>query len=92
MSGAIVERGPSARIVSRLISRAKAVHKARLLQLPIDKAHYPLGWSPVWRFSAAVAETMRWCRRSAAQRKMTATQVYRFTAVSRTASVTWTQS
>lgn len=36
------------------------VHEAKLLQLSTDKAAAVLGWHPVWSFSDAVRETIRW--------------------------------
>jgi CDP-glucose 4,6-dehydratase len=43
-------------------SDPSAVHEAGLLQLCTDKAHAFLGWSPVWTFGEAVAETVTWYR------------------------------
>ena len=39
-----------------------APHEAGRLALTIDKARTDLGWTPVWGFEAAVAQTMQWYR------------------------------
>ena len=41
-------------------SDPQAPHEATLLHLSIDKAHALLGWRPVWSFTDAVRETLRW--------------------------------
>ncbi|MEQ1859002.1 MAG: CDP-glucose 4,6-dehydratase [Chthoniobacteraceae bacterium] len=41
---------------------ANAVHEAVTLNLAIDKAADLLGWTPVWGFERAIAETVRWYR------------------------------
>lgn len=69
-----------------------AVHEASLLQLSIDKAHSLLDWSPVWKFSTAVAETVAWYRQASAWRETTTAQIDRFAAAARTAGVVWAQS
>ena len=46
-----------------------ALHEARCLNLSIDKAFNLLGWSPVWDFSRAVAETVLWYRAAVAKNR-----------------------
>jgi CDP-glucose 4,6-dehydratase len=46
-----------------------ALHEARRLNLAIDKAFNLLGWSPVWDFSRAVAETVLWYRAAASKNR-----------------------
>jgi len=41
-------------------SNPKAVHEAGLLNLNIDKAKRVLGWSPRWKFSQTIRETVLW--------------------------------
>lgn len=43
-------------------SDPNAVHEAGLLNLSIDKASRLLDWKPVWDFSSAIFETVRWYR------------------------------
>ena len=44
-----------------------APHEAEHLNLAIDKAFHLLGWSPVWDFKKAVAETVAWYRAAGSQ-------------------------
>lgn len=37
-----------------------ALHEATLLKLDISKAHFKLGWKPVYRAEEAVEKTVRW--------------------------------
>jgi CDP-glucose 4,6-dehydratase len=46
-------------------SPARAPHEAGRLQLAIEKAREVLRWAPVWKFSEAVAATVRWYRSAA---------------------------
>lgn len=43
-------------------SDPNAVHEAGLLNLSIEKADRLLNWKPVWDFSSAIFETVRWYR------------------------------
>jgi len=44
-----------------------APHEAECLNLAVDKAFHLLGWSSVWDFEKAVAETVAWYRAAASQ-------------------------
>lgn len=43
-------------------SDASSPHEAKLLALSIEKAAAVLGWSPVWGFQEAIAQTVSWYR------------------------------
>ena len=76
-------------------SDSQELHEAGLLQLSIDKAHALLGWSPVWKFSTAVEQTVNWYRNSAnnpdaaSLRSMTSEQISLFVRVARELGVPW---
>jgi CDP-glucose 4,6-dehydratase len=75
-------------------SDPKAVHEAHLLQLATDKAHALLGWSPAWKFSDAVEQTIKWYRASAdgsaaSVRKLTSTQIAAYASAARAAGAPW---
>ena len=44
---------------------SRAAHEAGLLQLNIDKARELLNWKPIWNFSEAIAQTVKWYRTAA---------------------------
>jgi CDP-glucose 4,6-dehydratase len=79
-------------------SDPNAVHESNLLRLATDKAHALLGWSPVWRFSDAVEQTVKWYRASAtgagtkAARQLTSAQIAAFVATARAAGLPWAQT
>jgi CDP-glucose 4,6-dehydratase len=64
-----------------------AVHEAGLLQLSMDKAHALLGWSPVWKFSTAVEQTMKWYR--SPSRELTAVQITQYIADAKKLGLPW---
>lgn len=71
-----------------------APHEAGRLQLSIDRANALLGWSPAWKFSEAIAATVRWYR--AAQpgapeliRALTVEQISDYTAAARRQGIGW---
>ncbi len=75
-------------------SDPKAVHEAGLLQLTTDKAHALLGWSPAWKFSDAVEQTIKWYRTSlgadtAAVRQLTSAQIAAYVAAARAKGSPW---
>jgi CDP-glucose 4,6-dehydratase len=47
-----------------------ALHEAKYLSLAVDKAFRLLGWSPVWDFEKAVAETITWYKTAKSQNAM----------------------
>jgi CDP-glucose 4,6-dehydratase len=73
----------------------KAVHEANLLQLATDKAHALLGWAPVWSFSTAVGQTVRWYREiardgsPAVASKLTSAQIAQYVAHAREQGLPW---
>jgi CDP-glucose 4,6-dehydratase len=73
-------------------SDPKAVHEAGLLQLSIDKANALLGWSPVWRFSDTIRETVAWYRKSAMDsdaKQSTSNQITAYTAQAQGMGLSW---
>lgn len=75
-------------------SDPKAVHEANLLQLATNKAHALLGWAPVWKFSDAVEQTIKWyktsaCADTAAVRQLTSAQIAAYVSVARTIGSPW---
>jgi CDP-glucose 4,6-dehydratase len=74
-------------------SDPKAVHEAHLLQLTTDKAHALLGWSPAWKFSDAVENTIHWYRAvsndAAAARKLTSAQIASYISTARVQNAPW---
>jgi CDP-glucose 4,6-dehydratase len=72
-----------------------APHEAGLLQLSTDKAAALLRWFPVWSFSAAVAETVQWYRKSASFKQakefqtLTRRQISQYVDDARTAGLPW---
>jgi CDP-glucose 4,6-dehydratase len=71
-------------------SDPNGVHEAGLLQLSIDKAHALLGWEPVWNFSTAIEQTVKWYRNPSLQ--STAVQIAQYTTRAKQLSLKWTQS
>ena len=74
-------------------SDPSAVHEAHFLQLATDKAHALLRWSPVWTFPAAIKETVKWYRETAARPQaaaaLTADQIARYTIDAAQAGLSW---
>jgi CDP-glucose 4,6-dehydratase len=73
-----------------------AAHEAQLLQLATDKAHALLGWSPVWKFSEAIANTAAWYQRAAANpadiHTLTGAQITAYTARAKELGAPWAAS
>jgi CDP-glucose 4,6-dehydratase len=73
----------------------KAAHEASLLQLNTDKAHAILGWTPVWTFSEAIAQTVTWYRvtaeRSEDTSKITRNQIELYMQQANATGVNWTK-
>jgi CDP-glucose 4,6-dehydratase len=71
----------------------QAAHEARLLQLTTDKAHALLGWSPVWDFPKAIAQTVEWYRAvledSKAAAGIASRQIQQYEADAAAARVRW---
>ena len=68
-------------------------HEANLLQLSTDKASALLGWSPVWDFRTAVAQTVDWYREVAkdpqAAPDLTSRQIGQYQADAARAGLPW---
>jgi CDP-glucose 4,6-dehydratase len=73
-----------------------AVHEAGLLQLKTDKAHALLGWSPVWNFSEAIAQTVNGYRSALTEPKtlpeVTRTQLDHYMQQAKRMGVSWANS
>ena len=65
----------------------RAVHEAGLLQLATDKAHALLRWQPVWNFSTAVEQTVRWYRQPA--RELIVSQITQYTTAAKQSGLPW---
>jgi CDP-glucose 4,6-dehydratase len=74
-------------------SDPKAVHEAKLLNLATDKAFHLLGWSPVWDFSATIAQTASWYTATAKRPEVapatTAAQIDQFESNARALGLPW---
>jgi CDP-glucose 4,6-dehydratase len=75
-------------------SDPKAVHEAHLLQLTTDKAHALLGWSPAWKCSDAVEQTIKWYRTSldagpAEIQQLTSAQIAAYVSAARATGSPW---
>ncbi len=74
-----------------------APHEAGLLQLSTDKAAALLRWFPVWSFSEAVEQTVRWYRQAGrftnpkSFQKLTRGQITQYIARARLARLPWVQ-
>lgn len=65
-----------------------APHEAKLLHLSTAKARKQLGWKPVWGFSEAVRETIRWYR-SEQKKAVTIEQIQTFTTAAKKGGLAW---
>ena len=73
-------------------SDSRAVHEAKLLQLSTDKANALLGWSPVWTFSEAIAQTVSWYRADQVNViETTKKQIAQYSATALDKHIFWTQ-
>ena len=76
-------------------SQMEAPHEAGRLQLATDKARALLSWSPVWRFSEAVAATVGWYRSAAEDSspenicRITQRQIVSYTEAARASRIPW---
>ncbi|HEY3861504.1 MAG TPA: CDP-glucose 4,6-dehydratase [Verrucomicrobiae bacterium] len=74
----------------------KAPHEAGLLQLSTDKAAAMLRWFPVWTFSQAVEQTVRWYRETVPFKsardfqKLTRNQISQYVRQARVSHQPWT--
>jgi CDP-glucose 4,6-dehydratase len=70
-------------------SDPQAAHEAGTLRLSIRKAHRLLGWSPVWDFRTAVAQTAAWYHQTAGWPAAAQAQIARYAADARAKGLTW---
>ncbi|MEI8315054.1 MAG: CDP-glucose 4,6-dehydratase [Verrucomicrobiota bacterium] len=70
-------------------SNPQAVHEAGLLQLSIDKACALLGWTPVWSFSTAIEQTVKWYQNPS--HELTVHQIAQYAAAAKQRGISWAQ-
>jgi len=70
-----------------------AVHEAKLLMLATAKAQNTLSWQPVWKFEAAIRETVQWyhtvSQNPAVASRMTAQQLSDYEQAATAARIAW---
>jgi CDP-glucose 4,6-dehydratase len=74
------------------VEQDTTLHEANFLYLNTDKARASLGWTPVWNFETAVANTAKWYRSLYLQNHLsTAEQLRQYTEDAKQAGAIWCQ-
>jgi CDP-glucose 4,6-dehydratase len=77
------------------IQQDSVLHEANLLKLDISKAHYYLGWKPVYHAEEAIGETVSWYRHyyqgTKDMKEFTLTQIKNYGAKAKLLNLNWSQ-